>query len=151
VKAAPLGRPRPTGEQLLRDDSSFAPRANFAMRKEHLRHLHLGTGGAHPLGHLRRRPDGVMHSLVKRMFRRLAPLAFLESEGEDGIAKLGHRGYVGYMWEEIGTLQFDFLVSTGLRPDSYLLDIACSSLRLGAKPFRTLTLTTIWESKRRAR
>ena len=74
-----------------------------------------------------------MKRQVKRVFRRLAPLAFLEPEGQAGIAKLGHRGYVGYMWEEIGTLQFEFLVSKGLNPDSYLLDIACGSLRLGVK------------------
>lgn len=37
------------------------------------------------------------------------------------------------MWEEIGQLQLDFLVSQGLKPHSYLLDIACGSLRLGVK------------------
>ena len=44
-----------------------------------------------------------------------------------------HRNYVGGKWEEIGKLQFDFLLSKGLKSDSYLLDIACGSLRLGVK------------------
>jgi SAM-dependent methyltransferase len=35
------------------------------------------------------------------------------------------------MWEEIGQLQFDFLVSQGLEPEHYLLDMGCGSLRGG--------------------
>jgi hypothetical protein len=35
------------------------------------------------------------------------------------------------MWDEIGRMQFDYLVSQGLRPHHYLLDIACGSLRAG--------------------
>ena len=42
-----------------------------------------------------------------------------------------HRAAVGGMWEEIGALQFDFLVSQGLRPDHFLLDVGCGSLRGG--------------------
>ena len=67
------------------------------------------------------------------MIRRLEPLAFLDPQGDKGIEKKGHRGYVGGKWEKLGQLQFDFLVSKGLRPDSFLLDIACGSLRLGVK------------------
>jgi hypothetical protein len=52
-------------------------------------------------------------------------------EGERGIRDLGHRKYVGGMWDEIGRLQFDFLVQQGLRPSHCLLDIACGSLRGG--------------------
>lgn len=74
-----------------------------------------------------------MQSTLARLIRKLAPLAFLDPQGDEGIAKRGHRDYVGGMWEEIGNLQFDFLLSKGLKPDSYLLDIACGSLRLGVK------------------
>lgn len=42
-----------------------------------------------------------------------------------------HRGYVGGMWEAIGKVQFDFMLSQGLREDDVLLDIACGSLRGG--------------------
>jgi hypothetical protein len=53
-------------------------------------------------------------------------------EGDEGIRILGHRDYVGGgLWEEIGRLQFDFLVAQGLRPSHCLLDIACGALRGG--------------------
>lgn len=68
-----------------------------------------------------------------RNIRKVAPLAFLDPEGDAGIAKRGHRDYIGGHWEEIGNLQFEFLKSRGLQPQSYLLDIACGSLRLGVK------------------
>lgn len=51
--------------------------------------------------------------------------------GPAGVSALGHRDYVGGMWEEIGRLQFDFLVAQGLRPEHVLLDVACGSLRAG--------------------
>lgn len=54
-------------------------------------------------------------------------------EGSEGIDKLGHRLYVGGHWEEMGDLQFGFLVSKGLTPKSSLFDVACGSLRLGRK------------------
>ena len=54
-------------------------------------------------------------------------------QGPEGISQIGHRDYVGGMWDEIGELQFSFLKRQGLRPDQVLLDIACGSLRLGVK------------------
>lgn len=42
-----------------------------------------------------------------------------------------HRGYVGGMWEEIGRVQFDFMVRQGLRPQDVLVDVGCGSLRGG--------------------
>ena len=65
-------------------------------------------------------------------FRRVAShKRRLPSEGERQLQKLGHRIYVGGMWEEIGLLQFEFLVRQGLKPSDCLLDIACGSLRGG--------------------
>lgn len=55
----------------------------------------------------------------------------LAPQGIEGVELLGHRTYVGGLWEELGQLQFAFLCSRGLRPDQVLLDIACGSLRLG--------------------
>jgi hypothetical protein len=52
-------------------------------------------------------------------------------QGVNGILKLGHREYVGGLWEEIGKLQFEFLISEGLKPYHYFLDIGCGSLRGG--------------------
>jgi hypothetical protein len=75
--------------------------------------------------------------MLKELFikgvRKIAPLAFLDPQGNEGIKKRGHRDYIGGHWEEIGALQFEFLKAKGLKPESYLLDIACGSLRLGVK------------------
>lgn len=49
-----------------------------------------------------------------------------------------HRYAVGGLWEEIGRLQFDFMVDKGLRPHHYLLDIGCGSLRGGVHFIRYL-------------
>lgn len=42
-----------------------------------------------------------------------------------------HREAVGGMWDEIGLLQFNFMVEMGLKPHHLLLDIGCGSLRGG--------------------
>lgn len=52
-------------------------------------------------------------------------------EGRDGVRAAGHREYVGGKWEEIGRLQFRFLVEQGVRPGHYLLDVGCGCLRAG--------------------
>ncbi len=49
-----------------------------------------------------------------------------------------HREAVGGLWDEIGQLQIDFLVSQGLMPHHRLLDIGCGSLRGGVKLIRYL-------------
>jgi len=74
-----------------------------------------------------------MIKFAKSFIRKTFPNAFLQPQGEEGVKKAGHRKYIGGAWEEIGKLQFDFLVSRGMTPQSYLLDIACGSLRLGVK------------------
>ncbi|MBI1730905.1 class I SAM-dependent methyltransferase [Candidatus Acetothermia bacterium] len=38
---------------------------------------------------------------------------------------------IGGMWEEIGTLQYEFLLKKGLKPSHTLLDIGCGTLRAG--------------------
>jgi cyclopropane fatty-acyl-phospholipid synthase-like methyltransferase len=45
---------------------------------------------------------------------------------------------VGGMWDELGRLQFDFMVEQGLRPEHRLLDIGCGSLRGGVHFIRYL-------------
>lgn len=44
-----------------------------------------------------------------------------------------HRRFIGGMWEEIGGLQFDFMVAQGLKPHHRLIDVACGSLRGGVR------------------
>jgi SAM-dependent methyltransferase len=45
---------------------------------------------------------------------------------------------VGGLWEEIGRLQFDYLVANGLQRDHALLDIGCGTLRGGRHFIRFL-------------
>jgi hypothetical protein len=59
-------------------------------------------------------------------------------QGPEGVRILGHREYVGGAWREIGNLQFEYLVNQGLRPEHYLIDIACGSLRGGVHFVRYL-------------
>jgi hypothetical protein len=66
--------------------------------------------------------------LRRKLHRRLG-----RPDGRLGMYLLGHREYVGGLWDEIGQLQFDFMVSRGLRPEHVFLDIACGSLRLGIR------------------
>ena len=49
-----------------------------------------------------------------------------------------YKDAVGGMWEEIGKLQFEFLVKQGLKPEHYLLDVGCGSLRGGIHFIRYL-------------
>lgn len=51
--------------------------------------------------------------------------------GPVGIDLVGHRDYVGGMWETIGALQFAYLKDAGLEPRHVLFDVACGSLRGG--------------------
>lgn len=66
-----------------------------------------------------------------KFFKKEDILKAPKLEGEKGIKEVGHRKYVGGMWDEIGPLQFRFLVNQGLKPNNILLDIACGSLRAG--------------------
>lgn len=47
------------------------------------------------------------------------------------VRESGHRKVVGGMWDEIGQLQREYLVSQGLVPSSLLLDVGCGALRGG--------------------
>jgi ubiquinone/menaquinone biosynthesis C-methylase UbiE len=73
----------------------------------------------------------MLKKLIRAIRRAVGQKSTLRPEGKDGIRKLGHREYVGGMWEEIGRLQFEFLVQQGLKPSHCFLDIACGSLRGG--------------------
>ena len=48
------------------------------------------------------------------------------------LAEHGHRAVVGGLWDQIGPLQRDFLISRGLKRDDRVLDIGCGALRGGA-------------------
>ena len=57
------------------------------------------------------------------------------------IHRVGHRRFVGgadNYWDAISELQFRFLVDQGLAPSETLVDVACGSLRGGARFIRYL-------------
>jgi cyclopropane fatty-acyl-phospholipid synthase-like methyltransferase len=49
-----------------------------------------------------------------------------------------HRNFVGGLWKEVGTLQFNFLKSYGLQPSDRLVDVGCGALRGGVHFIRYL-------------
>jgi ubiquinone/menaquinone biosynthesis C-methylase UbiE len=51
----------------------------------------------------------------------------------DEIAAGEHRAAVGGLWDEIGRLQCDFLISAGLRPEHCFVDVGCGALRGGVR------------------
>lgn len=62
----------------------------------------------------------------------------------DKRALLDPKQAVGGLWEEIGKLQFDFLVSQGLKPSHTILDLGCGSLRGGLWFIRYLQVGNYW-------
>jgi SAM-dependent methyltransferase len=57
---------------------------------------------------------------------------------DEQIAAGRHREVVGGAWDEIGRLQFDYLVGAGLTPEATLLDVGCGALRGGVHFVRYL-------------
>ena len=66
-------------------------------------------------------------------FRQLRQLPSRGRRLGSGVRRLfsGHRGYVGGRWEQIGRLQFDFMVARGLKSGDTLVDVGCGSVRGG--------------------
>jgi SAM-dependent methyltransferase len=57
---------------------------------------------------------------------------------ERAVGQGGHREVIGGLWDEIGDLQYRFMIDHGLRPQHSLLDIGCGSLRGGLRFIRYL-------------
>lgn len=76
--------------------------------------------------------------MLKKIFHYFRKRKILRSDPAAAIREVGHREYVGGRWDEIGKLQFDFLLSQGLKPHHVFLDIACGSLRGGVHFIRYL-------------
>lgn len=55
-----------------------------------------------------------------------------------------HRALIGGLWNEIGDLQMNFLLASGLQRDSTLLDLGCGSLRLGVRAVGYLDTGRYW-------
>ena len=53
------------------------------------------------------------------------------NRSKESVKNKKHRNLVGGFWDEIGRLQFDYLVKRDLNPDMKLIDIGCGCLRGG--------------------
>jgi hypothetical protein len=78
------------------------------------------------------------HWLARRLGVTKPDVPSLMPQGEAGIRVMGHRAYIGGMWDTIGRLQFDYLRSQGLLPHHYFCDVACGSMRAGVHLIRYL-------------
>jgi hypothetical protein len=62
-----------------------------------------------------------------------------DQEGIRSAVQQGrHREVIGGMWDQIGRLQFDFMLSQGLVPSFRLIDLGCGCLRGGVHFVRYL-------------
>jgi len=78
-----------------------------------------------------------LRSIANVIRRALRPRR-IGQRGPKGVIVLDHRNSAGELSEEIGRLQFDFLVSMGLRPHHHLIDVGCGRLRAGIHFIRYL-------------
>lgn len=90
-----------------------------------------------------------MQTVIANFIKRLPPIKRLIIERDylrqavqasgyeaplaQAIAQGKHREAIGGRWDELGDLQFRYLVAQGLKPHHTLLDIGCGSLRGGVK------------------
>jgi len=83
-----------------------------------------------------------MNLKLKEIIKALIPPIIIDQYRKlktpgNGISDAGQdqaeywRTCIGGMWDEIGQLQFDFLVNHNLKPENRFLDIGCGSLRGG--------------------
>jgi hypothetical protein len=54
------------------------------------------------------------------------------------VSRGEHRDVIGGLWDQLGQLQFDYMIREGLKPHHKLLDIGCGSLRGGIHFIRYL-------------
>ena len=64
---------------------------------------------------------------TERMVRSASELT------DEALDTAWHRVAVGGAWNELADLQFDFMKGQGLRPEHYVLDVGCGSLRGGTR------------------
>lgn len=76
----------------------------------------------------------IRHRIERARHRKLYEAGeYLEAYRKDTDLRVAAdpRTAIGGMWEEIGQLQFDYLVSHGLKPEHRMLDVGCGTLRGG--------------------
>lgn len=76
-------------------------------------------------------------SQVEKLYREKEYLEAY-SQHTDIRVETDSQSAVGGMWEEIGTLQFEFLITRNLKPHHRMLDLGCGTLRGGRHFIRYL-------------
>lgn len=77
-------------------------------------------------------PKQAAESAKKRAAEAMTGInTYASNLSDEEIAAGKHRGHVGGAWDQIGKLQFDFLVARGLQPQHRFLDVGCGAMRGG--------------------
>lgn len=102
------------------------------------------------------------HPMLKTLFKKLPPIKRIiherdylrlivsdaggnyEVELAASVAQGKHRESIGGLWDELGQLQFQFLLDHGLQPTHRLLDLGCGSLRGGVRFIPYLNPGNYW-------
>jgi SAM-dependent methyltransferase len=76
----------------------------------------------------------------RRTRRNYAEMDYLEAYSLDTDRRVGKDPHhaIGGLWEEIGRLQFDFMLRRGMQPSHSMLDFGCGTLRGGRHFIRYL-------------
>ena len=80
----------------------------------------------HGLGHL---PFAMIVGVSEK--RPMNRVDYAKPFTPEEVRSGGHRTRAGGLWDELGSLQLDFMVGQGLEPGSALLDVGCGPLRAG--------------------
>ncbi|MEK7479515.1 MAG: class I SAM-dependent methyltransferase [Patescibacteria group bacterium] len=68
---------------------------------------------------------------VRKLHEKKAYLDAYAAHTDTRVAEGDYQRAIGGSWDEMGKLQFDFLVKKGLKPEHSMLDIGCGTLRGG--------------------
>jgi len=74
---------------------------------------------------------GSPEKYVRRLYEQKGYLEAYAAHTDAQILEGKPHAAIGGFWEEMGKLQFDFLMSKGLKPHHTLLDVGCGTLRGG--------------------
>jgi len=75
---------------------------------------------------------GSPEKYVRKLHEKKSYLDAYSEHTNARIAEEPHKA-IGGSWEEMGRLQFNFLIKKGLKPEHKMLDIGCGTLRGGRK------------------
>ncbi len=75
----------------------------------------------------------MLEKILRRLIVKIKKVDSLYDLKRTNFKEHEHRKYIGGMWDEVGSLQFQFLLAKGLEPGHKFIDVGCGSLRGGVK------------------